>query len=122
MGPLLKNLSEIEGACIGRKILMNWNPNKLGPDIALSNENITVTRTDSSGWGCQLSEQTLNSGIHYYEFKIERNNSSCLLLGVAGTQFSNFSSKSSGAHCYTLQADGDAYMNDRGSGNVFRYG
>ena len=63
----------------------------------------------------------MTSGIHYYEFKIERNNSSCLLLGVAGSLFSNFTSKSSGPHCYTLQADGDAYMNERGSGNIFRY-
>ena len=120
--PLLKNLAELEGSGVGRKVSLNWNSNRVGPDIALSNENTTVTRTDSSGWGCQLTEQSLTSGIHYYEFKIERNNSSCLLLGVAGSQFSNFSSKSSGPHCYTLQSDGDAYMNDRSSGNVFRYG
>ena len=119
--PLVKNLSELEGSTFGRRIQMNWNPNKLGPDMALSNENLTVTRTDSSGWGCQLTEQSLTSGIHYYEFKIDRNNSSCLLLGVAGSLFSNFTSKSSGPHCYTLQADGDAYMNERGSGNIFRY-
>ena len=89
--------------------------------MALSNENLTVTRTDSSGWGCQLTEQSLSTGIHYYEFRIDRNNSSCLLLGVAGSLFSNYTSKSSGPHCYTLQADGDAYMNERGSGNIFRY-
>lgn len=119
--PLFKNLSEIEGSSFGRRTLMNWNTNKLGPDMALSNENLTVTRTDSSGWGCQLTEQSLTSGIHYYEFKVDRNNSSCLLLGVAGSLFANFTSKSSGPHCYTLQADGDAYMNERGSGNIFRY-
>lgn len=119
--PLVNNLAELEGSSFGRRILMNWNSNKLGPDMALSNDNLTVTRTDSSGWGCQLTEQSLTSGIHYYEFKIDRNNSSCLLLGVAGSLFSNFTSKSSGPHCYTLQADGDAYMNERGSGNIFRY-
>lgn len=107
---------------LNKRIHMNWNANHLGPNIALSNENLTVTRTDSSGWGCQLSEQSLTSGIHYYEFKIERNSSSCLLLGVAGSEFRNYSNKSSGPHCYTLQADGDSYMNDRGAGNVFRYG
>ena len=49
--PLLKQLSKIQGPGASRMNL-NWNPDKLGPDIALSNENLTVTRTNSSAWGC----------------------------------------------------------------------
>lgn len=48
---LLKDLEKMESKT-GQKLTFNWNSNKLGPDIALSNENLTVTRTDSSGWGC----------------------------------------------------------------------
>ena len=121
IAPILNSFGQLKGASLSSRINFNWNAGRLGPDIALSNNNLTITRTDSSGWGCNLSEQSLTSGVHYVEFKVDRNSSSCLLLGVAGSQFNNYSSKSSGAHCYTIQSDGDAYMNDRSSGNVFRF-
>lgn len=119
--PMLKNLSQIVGVRGASRIWMNWQPVRQGPDITLSNENLTVTRTDSSGWGCQLSEQSLTDGIHYYEFKIDRNSSSCLLLGLANPQFTNFTSKSSGPNCYCLQSDGDFYFNSESKGNIIKY-
>lgn len=100
---------------------MNWNPTKLGPDIALSNDNLTVTRTDSSGWGCQVTEQCMTSGAHYYEFTIDRNGSTCLLLGVADQDFTNLTSKSSGANVYALQSDGDMYFHGTGKGQIHKY-
>lgn len=48
---LMRNLQYMETK-IGQKQHFNWNANTLGPDIQLSNENLSVTRTDSSGWGC----------------------------------------------------------------------
>jgi hypothetical protein len=123
MKPMLQNLSTIQGVggVGGSKIRMTWNPEKMGPDIALSNENLTVTRTDSSGWGCQLSEQSISCGCHYYEFTIDRNGSTCLLLGVADQRFTNLSSKSSGNNVYALQSDGDMYFNGNGKGQVWKY-
>jgi len=116
----LHNLGKLETVSTS-KVHMNWNPDRLGPDISLSEENLTVTRTNSSSWGCQLSEQGLTEGLHYFEFKIKTNSSTCLLLGLANRAFSDFGSKSSGANCWTIQADGDTYMNGSSSGNVFRY-
>ena len=101
-------------------MFVNWNPDKLGPEIALSNENLTVTRTTSSAWGCQLSEQSYSSGIHYIEISIDRNDSTCLLIGVAAPQFSDFGSKSSGQNCFACQSDGDMYCNGSSS-KVFPY-
>jgi hypothetical protein len=43
------------------------------------------------------------------------------LLGVANGAFSKFDGKSSGSNCWTLQSDGDAYMDGSGSGNVFKF-
>jgi hypothetical protein len=64
--PMLKQLSQIKGPST-QTTVPNWNPNKLGPQCVLSNENYSVTRTTSSAWGIQLSEQSFTSGIHYVE-------------------------------------------------------
>lgn len=93
--PMLKQLSQILGPGASR-MFVNWNADKLGPEIALSNENLTVTRTTSSAWGCQLSEQSFTSGIHYIEISMDRNDSTCLLIGVGAPQFSAFTDKASG--------------------------
>ena len=53
--PMLKKLNQIKGPG-GKAAFMSWNPEKLGPDMVLSNDNLTVTRSNSSGWGTQLSE------------------------------------------------------------------
>jgi hypothetical protein len=103
------------------KVVMNWTQEKLGPDIVLSEENLTVTRTNSSSWGCQLSEQSLTQGLHYFEFKVKTNSSTCLLLGLANRNFNEHGAKASGGNCWTIQADGDTYMNGSSAGNVFRY-
>ena len=99
----------------------HWNSESPGPDIALSNGNLTVTRTDSSGWGCQASAETITSGVHFIEFFIKRNDSSCLLVGLIGEHFSAWGSKMSGEHAYALQADGDFYFNDNRVNNIFSY-
>jgi hypothetical protein len=120
MQETLSSLATMEGK-VGTRMAFNWNPAKLGPQIALSEENRTVTRTTSDAWGCQLSEQGITTGVHYVEFFIKTNSSTCLLLGLANRSFSDFGSKSSGSNCWTLQSDGDTYMNGSGSGNLFRY-
>jgi hypothetical protein len=106
---------------LGPQVIFTWSPNKLGPQILLSDEDRTVTRTTSSGWGCQLSESSISSGVHYVEFFIKANSSTCLLIGVASPSYTSFTSKSSEALCWTLQSDGDSYMNGNSSGQVFRY-
>jgi len=115
LAPLLGNLQGMK-ACKGIK--WSWFPERQGPDIVMSNENLTITRTNSSGWGNQKSEQKISDGIHYVEMKIDRNSSSCLCIGVCATSVTDFSSKCSFANCICYQADGDSYKNGSSVGNI----
>ena len=103
------------------KLTWTWNTGKVGPDIVISNEEKTITRTNSSAWGNNLSEQTVTSGIHYIEFHIDRNSSSCLLIGVAPPSFSDWGSKCSTGEVISWQADGDSYVGGSGKGNIGAY-
>jgi hypothetical protein len=98
---MLKQLSKIKGPGAS-SVYATWNPNKLGPQIVLSNENLSCTRTTSSNWGTQLSEQTYSSGIHYVEMLYQTGDSTCLLIGVASPALSNLEEKSSSANAWSL--------------------
>ena len=119
LAPLLNSMITLPGST--SSIAWNWNPTRLGPDIALSNNNLTITRTNSSAWGNQLSEQVISDGQYYVEFKIDRNSSSCLLIGIASPTITDMGSKCSFANCICYQGDGDSYSNGNGSGNIGAY-
>lgn len=114
--PLLRELSQVSTKSLA--VEWTWNTGRLGPDIVLSSANHTVTRTNSSGWGCNLSEQTVTSGVHYIEFLIDRNTSTCLLVGVAAKSYEAYSSKCTQSEVICYQADGDTYCQGSGSGNI----
>ena len=120
--PILLQLQQFSGIAAGRRELFKWRESPLGPNIALSNENFTVTRTDSSSWGVQCSENVLNSGCHYVEFKIDRNDGDCLRVGACKADFGVLSdSTCSHNDCYVMNISGEVNM----GGNKFngeRYG
>lgn len=60
--------------------------------MVVSNEGLSVTRTDSSGWGSILSEESITSGVHYYEIIIDQNGSDCLYIGVSDSTYTDFNS------------------------------
>jgi hypothetical protein len=119
LGPMLANLQGLGVA--GKGIPWNWSPERQGPDILLSNENSTITRTNSSGWGSQKSEQTISSGVHYVEFNIDRNSSSCLLVGITASSTVDYTNKCAIANTWCYQADGDSYANSSSCGNMGSY-
>jgi hypothetical protein len=48
-----------------------WQENPKGPDIAFSNELRTVTRTNSSSWGCAVWEEAYSSGKVHITFHLD---------------------------------------------------
>lgn len=117
--PLLKELSQMSAKSLA--VEWTWNTTRLGPDMVLSNANRTVTRGSATGWGCHLSEQTVTSGVHYIEFLIERNTSTCLLVGIAAKSYEAYSSKCTQSDVICYQSDGDTYCQGSGSGNIGSY-
>lgn len=117
--PLLRELSLMSAKSLA--VEWTWNTARLGPDMALSNANRTVTRGNAAGWGCQLSSQTVTSGVHYIEFLIERNTSTCLLVGIAAKSYEAYSSKCTQNDVICYQSDGDTYCQGSGSGNIGSY-
>ena len=63
-----------------------WSNSPTGPDIALSNDDKTVTRTNSSGWGNAVWNDTLSKCKVKINFKIESAESSCLYVGIMAAQ------------------------------------
>jgi len=59
-----------------------WSNSPTGPDIVLSNDDRTVTRTSSGGWGNAVWNQTLSKCKIKITFKIEDAQSSCLYIGI----------------------------------------
>jgi hypothetical protein len=49
---------------------MSWNPDKLGLNIKLTNDNHTARQKISADFGRQLSQQHLDSGMTYYEIEV----------------------------------------------------
>jgi len=119
LGPMLANLQGLGAKSKG--IQWNWSVERQGPDTLLSNENLTITRTNSSGWGSQKSEQSITSGVHYVEFNIDRNSSSCLLVGITASNTVDYTNKCSIANTWCYQADGDSYANSSSCGNMGAY-
>ena len=119
LAPLLNSMITIKS--VATSVSWNWNTARLGPDIALSNNNVTITRTNSSAWGNQLSEQSVSEGQYYVEFKVDRNSSSCLLIGIALPTITDMGSKCAFGNCICYQADGDSYCNGSGTGNIGSY-
>ena len=119
LGPMLSNLQALGAK--GKGIEWTWCTERQGPDIVLSNENLTITRTNSAGWGNQKSEQVVSAGVHYVEFNVDANSSSCLLVGITAATTVDFSSKCSIANTWCYQADGDSYANGTSTGNMGSY-
>ncbi|CAG9317539.1 unnamed protein product [Blepharisma stoltei] len=68
-----------------------WANDPKGPDISFSNNNMTVTRTNSSGWGCALWNETYSSKVTTIKFYIDNSgDSTYLYIGVfkAGEEYS----------------------------------
>jgi len=61
-----------------------WTENPKGPDIAISNNGKTVTRTNSSTWGNALWSEIYSSGEILIEFHIDNDGggSDHLFIGV----------------------------------------
>lgn len=61
----------------------NWADNPKGPDVVLSNNNKTATRTNSSGWGTAIFNESYSSGKIKITLHIDADgDSSYLYLGV----------------------------------------
>jgi len=60
-----------------------WADEPKGPDIAFSNGHRSVTRTNSSGWGCAIWSEPFVSGKFKIDFKIDNDGGSdYLYIGV----------------------------------------
>jgi hypothetical protein len=53
-----------------------WAADPKGPDIALSNDNLTVTRTSSSSWGVVLWSESYSSGIIKITCQVDKDGAS----------------------------------------------
>jgi hypothetical protein len=62
--------------------LARWASNPRGPDIAFSNNNLTVTRTNSSGLGNAVWDTPITTGVTKITLRIDSGESDCLCIGV----------------------------------------
>jgi hypothetical protein len=63
---------------------IGWDNGVKGPDIVISNEGATVTRSSSSSWGCAQWSESYSSGIIKISFHIDNDGGSdYLYIGVA---------------------------------------
>jgi len=53
--PIVNQLYKSTIVKASKCVIPSWDMDKKKGDIALSNRNMTVTRTDSSGWGSVVS-------------------------------------------------------------------
>lgn len=119
IAPVLQTFTNLKGS--KSAMSWNWNPQPQGPNIALSEENLKITRTDSSAWGNQKTEQSVSEGVHYVELKIVKSESTCLCIGICAADNTRFSEKTSYSDSICYQADGDLYVNGNGDGNKGNY-
>lgn len=81
MKPLISQLHQLSPS-LSKTLKTSWDSIIKASDINLSDENLSVTRSNSSGWGGVVSVDTLSSGIHYYEFSVDPASSEYLIVGV----------------------------------------
>lgn len=72
-----QGLRPVEEEASGMSSLaQGWRDQPRGPDIAYSNNDMTVTRTNSSGWGTCLWANELESGRYIFNLKIDNDGGS----------------------------------------------
>lgn len=76
----------VETRQVVKSLNVIWADSPIGPDINRSDNNLRVTRTDSSNWGNVLMSQSFNKGIVRVTYFIENDgDSSYLYIGVFAT-------------------------------------
>ena len=87
----------------------------LGPDIALSNNGLTVTRLRSLGWGTQRMARYLDvsCGITTITFRIDRNTSNHLFFGVVAPSFDDWSRRMMEPGAWSIRRDGSTHADGR---------
>jgi len=98
---------------VGRAIDMRWHADRPGADMRFMDDNHSVTRVNSDGWGIQLAAPRLTSGIVRVVLEIVQNSGSYLFIGVASSAADVFGGSASLRQVNTvcMQADGDLYVN-----------
>jgi hypothetical protein len=89
--------------------------NDLGPDIAISNLGLTVTRLRSMGWGTQRMSRFLDAscGSTSITFRIDRNSSNHLFFGVVGPNFTDWSKRLMETGAWSIRRDGSTHADGR---------
>eukprot|EP00753_Platysulcus_tardus_P014670 PLAT4426.7.p1 GENE.PLAT4426.7~~PLAT4426.7.p1 ORF type:complete len:3261 (+),score=1880.09 PLAT4426.7:1097-9784(+) len=103
---------------------MRWDEDHLGPDIALSNDNFTVTRTNSSSYGVQRGDRWLTgSDTLSVEFTVDSHDgSSYLYIGLISPDFDNYATNLARNHAWSYECDGCNYSNGSSNSSTSRYG
>lgn len=101
-----------------------WTSENKRADISLTNENLTVTRTDSSGWGCAKWAESYSKSQVRINFHIDSDGSSdYLYIGVANISdlpdFSSCLNSDMGKDIWTWKKSGEFHKkgsNSSGTG------
>jgi hypothetical protein len=93
-----------------------WCADPKGPDIVLSNENLTVTRTNSSSWGTVLWTESYTTGIIKITFQVDNDGGSeYWYLGLVETTDNYPLSSYIGSDCpnriWSWKTNGDFHRN-----------
>jgi hypothetical protein len=59
-----------QDGCFSVSADVKWDDSRRGKDIVLSNNNITVTRSNGNEWGGVLGSQCFTAGQHTFTFQI----------------------------------------------------
>jgi hypothetical protein len=100
-----------------------WAENPKGPDIAFSNGNRSVTRTNSSGWGCALWHETFTTGKYKISIKIDNDGGSDylyigLLRASENYPLSDVINSDNSHGVMTWKRTGEFHTSGRGSNSV----
>ncbi len=93
--------------------MTTWNPADIGPGIALSNGNLTATKTISQIFRCGRSTTSYSSGKRYFECSADSYADSVNFgIGVGTATFDILTYLGREESSWALYADGSLYNND----------
>lgn len=72
-----------QDGCFSVSAEAKWDENRCGRDIVLSNNNMTVTRSNGNEWGGVLGAQLFTQGAHSFTFYIDKCQTDYVYVGIA---------------------------------------
>lgn len=113
----------LSSGSLSQALGVGWDTATTGPDISINNGGLTVTRTNSNGWGCALWTESYSASQIKINFHIDNDGGSeYLYIGVANTAdlptLNSCINSDLGKDLWTWKKNGDIHK--RGSNSNYK--